>query len=150
MVTTRRHETDPPLGSVSDHRAGAGIDSPEALKAHDVSTMVDICWMWSRARRSHGGSGNSGVATRRRLPVSTSGCCALRAATGRRLPDRDGLSELRFSFGPGWRVYYLQDGDRLILLLAGGEKSTQSKDIGEAHRIAARWHAELRKERGDG
>ncbi len=62
----------------------------------------------------------------------------------------DGLSELRFSFGPGWRVYYLQDGDRLILLLAGGDKSSQQKDIDEAHRVAADWRAEQRKGQGHG
>ena len=65
-------------------------------------------------------------------------------------PIGEGLSELRFSFGPGWRVYYLQDGDRLILLLAGGDKSTQQKDIDEAHRVAADWRAGQRKERGNG
>lgn len=57
-------------------------------------------------------------------------------------PIGDGLSELRFNFGPGWRVYYLQDGERLILLLAGGDKSTQQNDIEEAHRVAAEWRAE--------
>lgn len=56
-------------------------------------------------------------------------------------PIGDGLSELRFTFGPGWRVYYLQDGDRLIVLLAGGDKSSQQKDIDEAHRVAADWWA---------
>lgn len=61
-------------------------------------------------------------------------------------PIGDGLSELRFTFGPGWRVYYLQDGDRLILLLAGGNKSTQQKDIDEAHRVAGEW----REEQGNG
>jgi putative addiction module killer protein len=65
-------------------------------------------------------------------------------------PIGEGLSELRFNFGPGWRVYYLQDGDRLILLLAGGDKSTQQKDINEAHRVAADWRAEQRKERDNG
>lgn len=63
-------------------------------------------------------------------------------------PVGEGLSELRFNFGPDWRVYYLQDGDRLILLLAGGDKSTQQKDIGEARRVAADWRAGQRKEQG--
>ena len=53
-----------------------------------------------------------------------------------------GISELRISYGPGYRVYYLQDGDRLILLLCGGDKSSQGKDIKEAHRIAEDWKAE--------
>ncbi len=40
-----------------------------------------------------------------------------------------GVSELKIDFGPGYRVYYLQRGSRLLLLLAGGDKSSQSKDI---------------------
>ena len=44
----------------------------------------------------------------------------------------DGLYELKMSFGPGYRVYYGKDGDKLILLLCGGDKSTQSKDIKKA------------------
>jgi len=50
-----------------------------------------------------------------------------------------GISELRIDYGPGYRVYYLQDGLRLVLLLCGGDKSTQRNDIEEAHIIAAEW-----------
>ena len=48
----------------------------------------------------------------------------------------DGISELKIDFGPGYRVYYTQRGTRLILLLAGGEKSTQQSDIKMAIRLA--------------
>jgi putative addiction module killer protein len=41
----------------------------------------------------------------------------------------DGVSELKIDFGPGYRVYYTQRGNRLLLLLAGGDKATQQKDI---------------------
>lgn len=41
----------------------------------------------------------------------------------------DGVSELKIDFGPGYRVYYSQRGTRLLLLLVGGDKSSQSKDI---------------------
>lgn len=44
--------------------------------------------------------------------------------------------------GPGYRVYYLQDGDTLILLLCGGDKSTQQKDIAKAHDLAEQWRAD--------
>ncbi|WP_312347599.1 type II toxin-antitoxin system RelE/ParE family toxin [Actinomyces sp.] len=50
-----------------------------------------------------------------------------------------GVTELRIDYGPGYRVYYLQDGPRVILLLCGGDKSSQRRDIKEAHRIAEKW-----------
>lgn len=48
----------------------------------------------------------------------------------------DGVSELKIDFGPGYRVYYSQRGTRLLLLLAGGDKSSQRKDIAMAIRLA--------------
>ena len=50
-----------------------------------------------------------------------------------------GVSELRLTYGPGYRVYYLQEGDLLILLLCGGDKSSQRKDIEKAHELAEVW-----------
>lgn len=47
-----------------------------------------------------------------------------------------GVSELKVDVGPGYRVYYAQRGDRLLLLLVGGDKSTQPKDIARAIRLA--------------
>ena len=44
----------------------------------------------------------------------------------------EGVSELKLDFGPGYRVYYSQRGDRLLLLIAGGDKSTQANDIAMA------------------
>ena len=48
----------------------------------------------------------------------------------------DGVSELKIDFGPGYRVYYTQRGNRLLLLLAGGDKSTQQSDINRAIDLA--------------
>ena len=48
----------------------------------------------------------------------------------------DGVSELKIDAGPGYRVYYTQRGSRLLLLLAGGNKSTQQRDIVEAIYLA--------------
>lgn len=44
----------------------------------------------------------------------------------------DGLSELRFAFGPGYRVYYTRRGDVVIILLCGGDKGSQDRDIERA------------------
>lgn len=48
----------------------------------------------------------------------------------------DGVAELKVDFGPGYRVYYTKRGTRLLLLLAGGDKSTQQKDIQLAIKLA--------------
>jgi putative addiction module killer protein len=49
----------------------------------------------------------------------------------------DGVFEMREHFGPGWRMYYIQKGAVLIVMLGGGDKSTQPADIAKAVRIAA-------------
>lgn len=43
-----------------------------------------------------------------------------------------GVYEMREFFGPGWRMYYVQRGELLIVMLGGGNKSTQTEDIAEA------------------
>ena len=48
----------------------------------------------------------------------------------------EGVSELRIDYGPGYRVYYRKRGQNVVILLAGGEKSTQVKDIKTALRLA--------------
>lgn len=45
-----------------------------------------------------------------------------------------GISELRLNFGPGYRVYYGMDGNKIVILLCGGDKSTQKSDINKAIR----------------
>lgn len=49
-------------------------------------------------------------------------------------PVGEGVSELRIDFGPGYRVYFAEEGLKVILLLIGGDKSTQAKDIKTAKR----------------
>jgi putative addiction module killer protein len=49
----------------------------------------------------------------------------------------DGVIELRIDFGAGWRLYYVQHGAQIVVLLAGGSKRTQKKDIKRAKALAA-------------
>ncbi len=48
----------------------------------------------------------------------------------------DGVSELRFTFGPGYRVFYTMRGEIVVILLCGGDKGSQSRDIERAVALA--------------
>ncbi len=61
-------------------------------------------------------------------------------------PIGDGLSELRIHYGPGYRVYYGKEGQQVFLLLCGGDKSTQPKDISKAK---AYWKDHKRRYKDD-
>lgn len=50
-----------------------------------------------------------------------------------------GISELRIHYGPGYRVYFQQRGSELVILLCGGDKSTQNRDIEMAKKLARQW-----------
>ena len=55
-------------------------------------------------------------------------------------PVGDGVSELRIHAGPGYRIYFQQRGDVLIVLLCGGDKGSQVRDIKLAKRLAKEWY----------
>lgn len=63
----------------------------------------------------------------RRLELGNAGDCE---------PVGEGVSEMRIHHGPGYRVYFVQRGTEVVVLLAGGTKATQSKDIKEALLLA--------------
>jgi putative addiction module killer protein len=54
-------------------------------------------------------------------------------------PVGEGVHELKIDLGPGWRIYYAEYAGRLVLLLGGGDKSTQQRDISAAIKLWKQW-----------
>ena len=59
----------------------------------------------------------------------------------------DGLGEYRINWGPGYRVYLVQEGKRLIILFGGGDKSSQKKDLVQAKKLIAEFRIRKKAER---
>jgi putative addiction module killer protein len=56
-------------------------------------------------------------------------------------PVGNGISEMRIHYGPGYRIYYILDGRTVIVLLCGGDRDSQSRDIERAKRLASEWRS---------
>lgn len=54
----------------------------------------------------------------------------------------EGVWRLKIGYGPGYRVYFIQEGNEVVVFLCAGDKKTQGKDIQDARRIAKDWKAQ--------
>lgn len=57
-------------------------------------------------------------------------------------PVGEGISEIRVHYGPGYRIYFQRRGEEIVLLLCGGDKSSQDRDIKTAKLLASQWDDE--------
>jgi|SRR5450631_873368 putative addiction module killer protein len=96
---------------------------------------VDVFEQWFRSIRDNVAK----TSIRRRLDRLASG------NPGSHRYLRDGVAELRIDHGPGYRVYYAQSGGMIILLLCGGDKGSQEKDIDRAIAYWEQWKARNRR-----
>ena len=87
-------------------------------------------------RRSRDGCGGSGTPK----PVHESNARLRRVQTTGNLGDvqsvGNGIAEMRFHFGSGYRVYFIHEGAQVVVLLCGGDKDSQARDIRRAEQIA--------------
>ena len=95
---------------------------PRELRLYEASTGACPFEDWLEALRDARGRAQIQVRLDR-LEQGNLGDCK---------PLGDGMRELRIDLGPGYRVYFGEDGPRIVLLLNGGDKSTQAKDIKNA------------------
>lgn len=65
-----------------------------------------------------------------------------RGLSGDAVSIAEGVNELRVHFGPGYRIYFLQSAGTLVVLLCGGDKNSQKRDIETALRLAREWRLE--------
>lgn len=86
---------------------------------------------WMKKLRDHAAKARI---TARLLQVQERG-----VLTGDLKPVGDKVVEMRFDFGPGYRVYLTQEGDQVVVLLIGGDKSSQDADIEKAKKLAKEW-----------
>jgi putative addiction module killer protein len=89
---------------------------------------TDIYERWFRRLKDTQGKARINIALRR--------CTIAGKVVGDTKPLGHGVSELRIHTGPGYRVYYLSRGNEMMLLMLGGDKSSQDRDIEKAKRIA--------------
>ena len=110
-------------------KAGNSLDKPYPMGYNAIEVEVretDIFKKWMRVLKDR--TARSIINARiRRLSFGNEG------DTG---PIGGGISELRIDYGPGYRVYYTQIKSKIVILLCGGDKSSQGRDIEKAKRIA--------------
>ena len=115
------------LSLISDNEEAAG---PDAIEIWTTPTFDRWC---SKLRDR---------TARAKIAQYFDAVAALGHLKGDLKPVGGHVTEVRFNIGPGYRVYLTQEGDKLVLLLVGGDKSSQHRDIKKARELAMEWRQE--------
>jgi putative addiction module killer protein len=120
------------FGTLTPGESGLSTESlAPAIALRYNSTMIeirqtDVFFQWLKSLKDRSARARVNVRIRR-LSLGNPGDVR---------PVGEGVSELRIHYGPGYRVYFAQIGQTLVVLLAGGDKSTQDRDIETALKLA--------------
>jgi putative addiction module killer protein len=130
-------------GRLDSARLGPDGATPRAITIV-VRDVIDnySCHMFELIRSATFDKWLSGLRDRRAVARIAARLDRLAAGnSGDAEPVGEGVSELRINYGPGYRVYFIRQGPVLVILLCGGDKSSQGRDIRLARALAAEWKA---------
>ena len=116
-----------------------GVDILSLMSDNMEIAEPDALEIWTTSAYDRWFSKLRDRAARAKIAQYFDAVTALGRLKGDLKPVGDRVTEVRFNIGPGYRVYLTQEGDKLVLLLVGGDKSSQHRDIKKARELATEW-----------
>lgn len=115
------------------------IDVMSLVSDNEEVTGPDALEIWTTPTYDRRFSKLRDRAARAKIAQYFDAVAALGHLKGDLKPVGNRVTEARFNIGPGYRVYLTQEGSKLVLLLVGGDKSSQHRDIKKARELAMEW-----------
>ena len=120
----------------------SSVDMLSLMSDNAEATEPDALEIWTTPTYDRWFSKLRDRAARAKIAQYFDAVAALGHLKGDLKPVGDHVTEVRFNIGPGYRVYLTQEDNKLVLLLVGGDKSSQHRDIKKAKELAMEWRRE--------